>query len=235
MREDQAAAMDRAIQSGDEPALRTLLSDEPRLTGTPIPVPCGWGEEMWLPLHRAAERGEAALVAALLEHEASIDSRTRFRTPMHGRETALIIASRCGHAAVVGLLLEHHADKVLLDATHRSALSHAAAKGHGDVVNRLIEAHAALDTADDQQRTALHWAIQGGHARIALALIEAGADVNHRCPKEPGGYTPLHRCMSVGGSMRGVVDRLRQAGADDTVTDPRQGKTADQLAADLAD
>lgn len=219
MREDQAAAVDAAIRAGDEPALRSLLSAEPRLTGTPIPVPRDWGEEMWLALHRAAEQGDDRLVSALIEHDASIDGRTRFRTPMHGRETPLLIASRQGHEAVVQLLLKHHADKSLLDATHRSALSHAAGQGHVGVVRLLIDAHAALDPVDDQQRTPLHWAIQGGHRDAAIALIEAGADVNHRCPKEPAGLTPLKRCQSKGEAMQAVADRLAQAGADTAISE----------------
>lgn len=230
MREDQAYAIDQAIERGDAEAVARLLSDEPRLTGTPIPVARDWGEEMWLALHRAAERGDAAIVGLLLEAGASIDGRTRFRTPMHGRETALLIAARAGHLPVVDLLLSRHADANLLDANHRSALSCAAGAGHTQVVERLIQAYAAVDPVDDQQRTPLHWAIAGGHADAAVLLIEAGADVNHLCPKEPAGYTPLHRCASAGGAMDAVADKLKEAGADATLRDPRYGKTADELA-----
>ena len=229
MREDQAYAMDQAIRRGDESALKALLDAEPRLTGTPIPVKRDWGEEMWLGLHRAAEQGSTGLVGLLLEAGASIDARTRFRTPMHGRETALLIASRCGHLDVVELLLGRYADAGLLDATHRGALSHAAGEGHGGIVSRLIAAGAEVDAVDDQQRTPLHWAIQGEHVEAALSLIEAGADVNHACPKEPGGFTPLHRCASMGDAMKRVADRLVEAGADQTLRDPRYGKTAVEL------
>lgn len=234
MREDQAAALDRAIESGDASALAGLLEGEPRLTGTPIPVKRDWGEEMWLGLHRAAERGEVQLVRLFLDAGASVDGRTRFRTPMHGRETALILASRGGHEEVVSLLLDRHAGVDLLDANHRSALSVAAQTGHGGIVDRLIGVGCAVDPVDDQGRTPLHWAIAGGHAAVAIALIEAGADVNHLCPKEPGGYTSLHRCASVGESMEAVAERLRQAGADATLRDPRYGKTAEDLSTDSA-
>ena len=230
MREDQAAAMDQAIGHGDEAALVALLADEPRLTGTPIPVQRDWGEEMWLGLHRAAASGAVGLVGLLLTAGASIDARTRFRTPMHGRETALLIASRCGHLAVAELLLAHHADAGLLDANHRSALSQAAGGGHVEIVKQLIGAGAGVDAVDDQQRTPLHWSIAGGHVDAALVLIEAGADVDHACPREPGGFTPLHRCVSAGGAMSAVVERLIEAGADTTLRDPRFGMTADELA-----
>ena len=230
MREDQAFACDQAIERGDEAALQALLEAEPRLTGTPIPVKQDWGEEMWLGLHRAAALGAAGLVGLLLDHGASVDARTRFRTPMHGRATALILASRGGHDAVVKLLIDRHAAVDLLDANHRSALSCAAQAGHSEIVARLMGVGCVLDPVDDSGRTPLHWAIAGGHSAVAIALIEAGADVNHLCPKEPGGYTPLHRCASAGEPMDAVADRLKQAGADPSLRDPRFGKTAADLA-----
>lgn len=232
MREDQAYALDRAIVDGEASAVRSLLQAEPRLTGTPIPVERDWGQEMWLGLHRAAELGALEIVGLLLDAGTSVDGRTRFRTPMHGRETALLIASRCGHEAVVRLLLKRWASVQLLDATHRSALSHAAGGGHTGIVRLLIEYSAALDAVDDQQRTPLHWAIQSGHVETSLALIDAGAEVNHTCPKEPAGYTPLHRCASVGGSMRAVASRLIDAGADPSLRDPRLGRTPGEVAAE---
>ena len=229
MREDQAFAMDQAIERGDAAALQALLQAEPRLTGTPIPVPRDWGEEMWLGLHRAAERGSEALAGLLLDAGASIDARTRFRTPMHGRETPLILAGRYGHDAVTELLLKRHADVGLLDANHRSALSHAAEAGHASIVERLVGTGCEVDPVDDSGRTPLHWAIAGGHVDVALRLIEAGAGVDHLCPKEPAGYTPLHRCASVGEALNPVADRLRLAGADTTLRDPRHGKSAADL------
>lgn len=232
MREDQAYAMDQAIERGDEAALAVLLNHEPRLTGTPIPVKRDWGEEMWLGLHRASASGGAGLVGLLLDHGASIDARTRFRTPMHGRETALILASRGGHDAVVDLLLARHVAVDLLDANHRSALSFAAQAGRLGIVERLLGVGCAVDPVDDQDRTPLHWAIAGGHEAVALALIEAKADVDHRCPKEPGGYTPLHRCASAGPAMDAVAQRLSEAGADASLRDPRFGRTAQELGAE---
>lgn len=226
MREDQAYALEQAILHADTGALGRLLTAEPKLTGTPIPVPCAWGEEMWLGLHRSAELGGLASARLLLDAGASIDARTRFRTPMHGRETALIIASRCGHVQMVELLLSGHASVGLLDAVHRGALSHAAERGDTQVIGLLLDRGAEIDPADDQQRTPLHWAIRGGHADAAIALIRAGADVNHPCPKEPAGYTPLHRCASAGASMAQVARALRDAGADPLQRDPRHGRTA---------
>lgn len=221
--------MDQAIERGDVAGLAALLSDEPRLTGTPIPVKRDWGEEMWLGLHRAAERGAVGLVELLLDHGASIDARTRFRTPMHGRATALILASAQGYGAVVKLLIDRHAAVDLLDANHRSALGFAAEVGHTVVVQRLLGVGCAVDPVDDSGRTPLHWAIAGCHVDAALMLIDAGAQVDHQCPKEPGGFTPLHRCAVAGSAMDLVVDRLRGAGADPTLRDPRFGKTAAEL------
>lgn len=230
MRENQAYAMDQAIERGDEAALKALLDQEPRLTGTTIPVTQTWGDESWLGLHRASARGAIGLVRTLLDAGASIDARTRFRTPLHGRATPLILASQRGHADVAALLLDRHAAVDLLDANHRSALSHAAASGHAEIVDRLLGFGAAVDPVDDQGRTPLHWAVARGAESVALALIEAGADANHLCPKEPAGYTPLHRCATIGESMNAVADRLHRAGADATLRDPRFNKTASDLA-----
>lgn len=230
MREDQAYAMDQAIERGDTAGLAALLEAEPRLTGTPIPVERDWGEEMWLGLHRAAQNGSVELVTLLLDAGASVDARTRFRTPMHGRATPLILASRAGHGEVVRLLIDRHSDTGLLDANHRSAISVAAEAGHVEIAHRLLGVGCMVDPVDDQDRTPLHWAIAGGHSEVAIALIEAGADVDHVCPKEPNGYTPLHRCVDVGTAMDGVADRLKVGGADQTLRDPRFGRTAAELA-----
>lgn len=213
MREDVAYKMDQAIDAGDAASLGALLAQEPRLTGTPVPVARDWGEEMWLGLHRAAALGRDDLARLFLEAGASVDARTRFRTPMHARATPLLLAAGAGHEPVVGLLLAAGADPGLLDANHRDALGRAAEGGHAGVVRLLIDWGVTVDAVDDQGRTPLHWAIAGGHAEAALMLIEAGADVNHRCPKERGSPTPLARCVKMGGLMAGVRDRLIAAGA----------------------
>lgn len=225
MREDKAYATDRAIQQGDTAALLELLQNEPRLTGTAIPVQRDWGEEIWLPLHRACSLDRLEAAALLLQADASVDARTRFRTPMHARQTPLMLAAAGGFACIVELLLQHRADVHLIDANDRSALSHAAAAGHTQIIRRLIAAHAELDPVDEQHRTPLHSAIANGRVAAALALIEAGADPNHTCPKEPAGYTPLHRCASAGPTTDAIRDGLLQSGADPSLRDPRNQKT----------
>ena len=93
----------------------------------------------------------------------------------------------------------------------------------------MLGVGCAVDPVDDSGRTPLHWAIAGGHAAVALALIKAGAEINHRCPKEPAGFTPLHRCATAGTAMDEVAEQLKQAGADTTLRDPRHEKTAADL------
>lgn len=231
MREDLAHQLELAIHENETQTVRSLIDQEPRLTGTPIPVQRDWGEEMWLGLHLAAEAGRAEIARLLLDANASVDARTRFRTPMHARQTALMLASAVGHAEIVKQLLAAQADVSLLDANHRSPLSMAAEAGHSSIIAQLIDAHAPIDPVDDQQRTPLHWAIAGGHVDAALALIDAGADLDHRCPKEPAGFTPLHRATALGEPLHKIVDKLINAGADTTLRDPRHGKTASELKA----
>jgi len=233
MREDLAYAMEQAIGLGDVAALSELLAADPRMTGTPIPVNRDWGQEMWLGLHLAAEGGQVELVRLLIQAGASVDARTRFRTPMHARETALLIAARKGQELVVELLLKAHADPGLLDANHRSALSYVAEAGHTSVLRLLLSYGVEVDPADDHQRTPLHWAIAGNQPSAAMMLIDAGADPNHCCPKDPAGYTPLHRCVSIGNAMQTIARRLIEKGADRSLADPRHQLTADDLARQL--
>lgn len=229
---EQLAVRLCAAAAGDGSSIDALLADRPGLVSVYVTEPRDWGDEMWLAIHHAAEHGRVEAARKLLDAGASADSRTRFRTPMHARETAVLIAARHGHAALLKLLLDRHGQVEVRDALHQSPLTHAAGNGHAEAVELLIDRGAMLDAEDDQQRTPLHHAIRGGHLEVAHRLILAGADTNHRCPKEPAGYTPLHRCVSAGEAMRGVARLLVERGADTAAADPRYGKTAADLAAD---
>lgn len=234
-REQRALALCAAVRGADRAVVEQLLAQWPELVNVYVVEPRDWGEEYWLALHYAAAGMDVAVARRLLEAGASPDSRTRFRTPMHARESAVLIAARHGHAELVRLLLDRHGQFEVRDSNHVSALSHAAAIGHAELVEILLGRGAMVDPVDDQQRTPLHHAIRGGaggHAAVARQLIDAGADVNHACPKEPGGYTPLHRCVSAGEAMVDVARRLLERGADPDAADPRFGKTPGDLAAE---
>ena len=237
-------------------AVDALLQDEPGALTTFLQEDRPWGEEQWLPLHIAAWIGDASAVRLLLRHGASPDSRTRFRSPLHARETALSIAARSGHTLVAAVLIEHGAEPEVRDANNLSPLAHAARGGFIELIDLLIQHAVMIDPICDQQRTPLHLAIFGSdpshtmhhdvhqhdvtrptsqvdHTACALALIEAQADVNHFCPKEPDAYTPLHRCAAVGDAHLSTAKALLQHGAQPNHPDPRFGHTALDLARDL--
>lgn len=231
-REQRALALCAAVRGADRAVVEQLLAQWPELVNVYVSEPRDWGEEYWLALHYAAAVGDVSVARRLLDAGASPDSRTRFRTPMHARESAVLIACKHGHAELVRLLLDRHGQFEVRDSNHISALSHAAAIGSEQIVDILLGRGAMVDPVDDQQRTPLHHAIRGGHAEVARQLIAAGADVNHLCPKEPGGYTPLHRCVTAGEAMVDVARLLLERGAERDAADPRFGKTARDLAVD---
>ncbi len=184
-----------------------MLCDDPELAHRHVPVDRPWGQEQWLPLHRAAARGDQPMIECLLAHGAQPDGRTRYRTPDHARATALHLAAANGHVDIVRLLLDKGAALEVRDAQHRSPLSVAAQSGHAAVVRLCAERGAQLEITDERGRTPLHLAIgevtnadeaqakaerskddapsalpANPNANVAaLALIEAGAYVNATC------------------------------------------------------
>jgi ankyrin repeat protein len=76
-------------------------------------------------------------VRLLLEHRADVNA------PDQSGETALHLAARGGHEAVVRLLLEYRADVNAPDQSGGTAL-HLAARGGHEAVVRLLEAKKEL-------------------------------------------------------------------------------------------
>lgn len=206
-----------------------------------------------MPMHFAATAGHVAAIDALLARGVHPDCRTRFLTPMHARQTPLHLAAAAGHGEAVRRLLEAAAEVEVRDALGRSPLWLAARHRHAGVVVQLVRRGADPDAKDAQGRTPLHAALllhqsssepdpgRSDHPdappfdpAAALAVLDAGADPAAVCPKDPDGYTPLHRCVLLGDASRPVVERLLAVGADPSVADPRFGRTAAALAEHLA-
>lgn len=211
--------------------------------------------ETWLALHFAAQWGRAEIAAELIDrYGVSVDSRTRYRLPTRARRTPLMLAAARGHEDVVEVLLNRSAEVEVRDAASDSPLSLAAAGGHADITRRLLDAGAEIDAPDGQGRTPLHRAILPAtprthheahdastltplsptHTETAVTLIDAGADVNALCPRDAAGYTPLHRCLQHRPPAISLIDKLLEQGGDPTLADPRLGRSAIDLAADLA-
>jgi len=229
----------------DVSQVQLWLDAQPRRANTFLTCERTWGEEQWMPLHVAAASGATPVVRLLLERGVKPDCRTRFVTPLHARQTPLHLAAVSGHGAVVEALLEAAAEPEVRDAQQQSPLWLAARHGHGLIVQALARRGAMMDPLDSQGRTPLHAALlpvvaepQGQGDRpwspeAALSLIGLGANFDAQCPKEPEGFTPLHRCVSLGPVALGVAERLVEAGVDRTLADPRFGRTARELAEHL--
>ncbi len=211
----------RALLDDDTDAVVEALADRPGRANQFVTQPRPWGEEMWMPLHFAAQAGALGVAALLSEQGVSPMCRTRFATPMHARATPLHLAAEFGHDAFVAWLLEAEAEVDVLDARQERPLHLAARFGHAGIVRRLIGAGSALDPRNGNGRTPLHEGIRSADGvadddanAASLALIEAGADINAACPKESDATTPLRRCRALGGRRTAVTDTLTERNAD---------------------
>ena len=232
------------LRDGEVAAVEARLRADPRLARAFLPVERAWGEEQWMPLHVAAEAGRAGVVRVLLELGVKPDSVTRHTTPLHARQTALHLAATDGHANVLDDLLGAGATVEVRDALGRSPLWLAARELYEVCADLLLRHDANPNAADRQGRSALHAALlpgdgaesaEGVTRRLAVVdtLLDGGADPNATCPKEPGGFTPLHRGVTLGPAALPLVERLLDAGADASLADPRHGRTVAELAEHL--
>ena len=222
-----------ALKQNDADQMQKLMRQQPARVHTFLNWPQPWGDEQWMPLHVAAFLNHTRLITRLLEHNASVDCRTRHPQPTHARATPLHLAAMQGHLKAVNLLLEHRASLDVRDADQLSPLGRAAQAAHPHVVHALIQAGSNLELADEQQQTPLHLAIEADAPtanETALALINAGANPNATCPNQRHAFTPLHRCVSLGLTRLPVARALIQAGSDLAAFDPFHQLTALQLA-----
>ena len=166
----------------------------------------------------ACALGDRARVAELLGMDASL-VRARIRL----RESPLHVAAAHGHAQIVSILLDHHADPKAVDYHGATPLRVAAMNGHLQVAELLasrgapldIHSAAALGMADrvaamlqadpglassiardrDVAGTPLHWAAIGPNSAVAERLLARGADAN--AVHEHHG-APLHVAIAFG-------------------------------------
>ena len=136
-------------------------------------------------LHEAAISGNLTKVKEIIDK-----SPTRSINQLDKeRETALMKASKYGHAHIVSYLLGKHADVHPTNGTNETALILASQAGSNEIVKMLIAAHSNIHHRG-QMGTPIIMAAQEGHINIIKTLIEAGANVNDT--HTDANDTPLH-------------------------------------------
>jgi ankyrin repeat protein len=211
----------RLLQAGDLGAVRTAVTDAPRLlTGTVEHA----GESGWTPLHLAVAAGREDAVRELVLAGADLGARTESgRTPVHvavehspglvpvlGDLGAPVDAPAAAHLDDVDRLARALDDGAALTdpATGLDLLTVAAAAGAAGALRLL------LDRGADPDGGALTAAAGAARPDLVRVLLDAGADPDRRDPDTGG--TPLHAAVAAGsdGDAPEVVRLLLAAGAD---------------------
>jgi len=178
----RTAALNRAIERGDEGEVRRLLGlgvdldrrDEDRRTA----------------LASASVAGDLELIDLLVQAGAGLE-RTSGRRSM----TPLLAALDAVQSESALRLLELGAEPEAVDKNGESALIWAAFNGCTDVVRRLIDLGVRVDFRSHDGTTALLSAVRRGHDEIVRLLLEFGASpvVGDR-----EGRTPLGEARRLG-------------------------------------
>ncbi|KAF3226663.1 hypothetical protein TWF191_004486 [Orbilia oligospora] len=133
-------------------------------------------------LSHAASGGNEAIVRALLERNANVDSLD------NQKMTPLLYAVVAGHEVVVRLLLEKGVNINYVWWTTGTALHHAINSKQEQMVRLLLENNIDTSIRDTYGNTALHRAAVLGDEVIFKLVLDKSAD------KDPGnddGFTPL--------------------------------------------
>lgn len=162
---NDTTALAEAARLGDTATVRLLLLAGADANETRVQSP---------PLVTAIEVGSAEVVALLIDAGAEVDL------------SALTVAARGGHLAVVELLLPlvsltasepPSGEMSLWGASPGAPLMAAAYAGHAEVVDRLIAAGADVNETPPSGRSPLAAAAKRGHSDVVRRLLEAGAQV----------------------------------------------------------
>ena len=192
-------------------------------------------------LHRAAERGRADLIPALIAAGADVGATDRIGY------TALHRAAAGGEVAAMEALIAGGADVDARAEDGWTPLHAAASDDHVRAIATLLKRGATRRARDRRGCTALHTAANSGSLAATTLLLDEGIDVDVRpqsvampegTPHNPvspmnvlawagwhiggkveEGQTPLHRAAARGGHA--VVELLLDRGADINAVDAR--------------
>ncbi|XP_030347011.1 ankyrin repeat and SOCS box protein 10 [Strigops habroptila] len=152
-------------------------------------------ENGYKPLHLCKTPESIECVQQLLQHGASVKSRTEEED-----DTALHIAARHGLTDHVQLLLRHGAELEARNEEGQTPLNAACAQPHQpqdmdryyQVCQLLVESGASINAADRDRQHPLHLACKNANAQIAELLLARGANVN---VMNYSGNTALHNIL----------------------------------------
>nr|XP_013798084.1 PREDICTED: ankyrin repeat and SOCS box protein 10-like [Apteryx mantelli mantelli]XP_013798085.1 PREDICTED: ankyrin repeat and SOCS box protein 10-like [Apteryx mantelli mantelli]XP_013798086.1 PREDICTED: ankyrin repeat and SOCS box protein 10-like [Apteryx mantelli mantelli] len=152
-------------------------------------------EDGYKPLHLCKSPGSIECVRQLLQHGASVNSRTEEED-----DTALHVAARHGLTDHVQLLLRHGAELEAKNEEGQTPLNAACAQPHQPrdveryyrVCQLLVESGASINAADRDRQHPLHLACKNANAQVVELLLARGANVNIM---NYSGNTALHNIL----------------------------------------
>jgi ankyrin repeat protein len=215
----------RLVAAGDVDAIRTAVSEAPRLLSGTVERA---GQGGWTPLHVAVAEGQTDIVRVLAEAGADLSARTEHRrTPLHValefrpdlvplllEVGAVVDAPSAAYLDEVDELTRELDDGAELSdpASGVDLLSWAAFGGAAGTARLLLERGA------DANGGALHAAAAGARLELVRLLLDAGADIERHDPET--GRAPLHAAVAAGpaGDAPEVVRTLLAAGANVNAT-----------------
>eukprot|EP00434_Breviolum_minutum_P034078 symbB.v1.2.030156.t2/scaffold3368.1/size58328/3 len=170
-----------------------------------------------LPLHRAAESGNALMVAAAVDAYRTDEILQEVDKKQHSaldlavlsgsvpavralkiyassldygkKRTALHLAAQWNHAEVLEALSTLGFSVDASDNDDTKPLHLAARFGHTAVVAKLLGLGATVTAATSFGRTALHWAALNGHVGVTQQLIDSNCPIDQR---DKAGWTAFH-------------------------------------------
>ncbi|NWS64579.1 ASB10 protein, partial [Chunga burmeisteri] len=152
-------------------------------------------EDGYKPLHLCKSPDSIECAQQLLQHGASVNSRTEDED-----DTALHVAARHGLTDHVQLLLRYGAELEAKNEEGQTPLNAACAQPHQPqdmdryyrVCQLLVESGASINAADRDRQHPLHLACKNANAQVAELLLARGANVN---VMNYSGNTALHNIL----------------------------------------
>ncbi|XP_055377214.1 protein TANC2 isoform X2 [Condylostylus longicornis] len=122
----------------------------------------------------ASKNGCLETVSVLLSRGANVDAKNKLS------QTALILAIKEGHLAVVERLIQYEADiEQCENEASKTSLMIASEEGHLDIIEFLVERGVDLERQDKDGLTALSWACLRGRYNVVKFLIDKGCRQDH--------------------------------------------------------